>query len=339
MKALTFLAATAVFTGALATEAMADGRNPGSVLIYPVHRSGGNLNAWFTILCVTNTNTMPQTPVTLGGGTNVHFEYVNITPGTTPFLPAACTIFDRIEYLTPADTLCVLTSCHNAFGGMGQEGYVVVTAEDPAQSPGWAWDHDFLIGSEMLLSASGVAYMINAIPFNAIAANPALPGGPLQFDGVNYEGISDVLMTDFVAATNSQLALINMTGGPMVENQVYLSVWNDNERALSATFRFRCWIDLPLATISPLFSNAFLSALPNDPTELDITCNGIGDLETGWMTIDSQGVFYSNGQPFAPGLGDGALLGSITAGPASVQGGHLLWEHPRKQLNGAFRTP
>ena len=97
------------------------------------------------------------------------------------------------------------------------------------------------------------------------------------------------------------LEILDNTGGPLVENQVYLSVWNDNERALSATFRFRCWIDLPLATISPLFANAFLAALPNDPTELDINCDGIGDLETGWMTIDSQGAFYANGLPYPPG--------------------------------------
>ena len=50
MKALTLLTSVALFAGALAPEAAADGRFPGSVLVYPVHRSGASL---FSILCLT----------------------------------------------------------------------------------------------------------------------------------------------------------------------------------------------------------------------------------------------------------------------------------------------
>ena len=34
---------------------------------------------------------------------------VNVTPNPdNPFRPLGCTVFDRIEFLTPADTICVL---------------------------------------------------------------------------------------------------------------------------------------------------------------------------------------------------------------------------------------
>ena len=81
-------------------------RTPGSVLVFPVHRSGPE---WFTVLNVTNTATLPDGPLTFGGSTNAHFEYVNVTanPNTAnplnKFLPVGCTIFDRVEFLTPAD--------------------------------------------------------------------------------------------------------------------------------------------------------------------------------------------------------------------------------------------
>jgi hypothetical protein len=342
MKALTFLAATALAAGAFAPEALADGRNPGSLLVYPIHRSGGDAVAgyWFTILCVTNTNTNPQTPISFGGSTNAHFEYYNLTPNAIdPFKPLSCVIFDRIEFLTPADTLCVLTSCHNAFGGAGQEGYVTVTAENPSLPPGSAWNHNHLIGSELVLSASGVAFMVNAIPFNAIAAVPAAPNGALRLDGVNYEGVPDQLYSSFIAAANSNLTMINLTGGAAdMCNQLTFSVWNDNERPLSATKRFACWFDQPLVAVSPLFSHAFLAGVPNDPRELDINCDGIGDLETGWFSVDSTGVFFGNGARVG-NITDGAFVGCITAGPASAQGGHLLWESARKQDNGVLRFP
>ena len=61
----------------------------------------------------------------------------------------------------------------------------------------------------------------------------------------------------------SELALINLTGGPLDINTVYFSVWNDNEFAMSATRPFNCWFNCPLAQISPLFTQAFLACTPN----------------------------------------------------------------------------
>src|SRR5262249_14752132 len=47
--------------------AQGPGRTPGSVLFYPIHRSGP---AYFTVVAVTNTNTQPKTLATYGGSTN-----------------------------------------------------------------------------------------------------------------------------------------------------------------------------------------------------------------------------------------------------------------------------
>ena len=137
------------------------------------------------------------------------------------------------------------------------------------------------------------------------------------------------------ALANSQLALINFTGGPFIENTLFFEVYNDNELPLSATLRFRCWFDQPLSQVSPLFTEANLANFPNDLEELDLNCDGVGELETGWFTVRSTGTWFSGGQQQSP---DGAILGSITAGDQSLRGGRLLFERGA-QPNGAFRTP
>ena len=70
------------------------------------------------------------------------------------------------------------------------------------------------------------------------------------------------------------------------------------------------------------------------PRELDLTCDGIGDLETGWAIIDSIGVRNPGGLQISA---DGAVLGSITVGSTrTIDGGRLLWESRALQNNGSF---
>ncbi|MHC5211207.1 MAG: NHL repeat-containing protein [Planctomycetota bacterium] len=328
-------------------------RNPGSVGIFPVHRSGTDpegAGAWFTIVSVTNTNLQPQTPQGFGGSTNVHFEYVNtVRNPANPFLPLGCSVFDRVEFLTPADTLSVLTSCHDATAPGGQEGYLVVSAQDPAQA-GVPWSHNHLVGSELVVNASGGLYGLEMIS----VASPLAPGAPtdlpdpltgdppngrLDFDGAEYSALPDALMIDsFIALVDSRLTLLNLTGGAQARNTVAVSAWNDNEFPLSTTLTFSCWFDEPLSSVSPLFTQGFLAFnTPNDPGEVDLRCDGIGVLETAWARIDSIGVAQPGGTPIAT---DGVLLGAITAGPGSlIDGGRLLWESPETQPNGAFLEP
>jgi hypothetical protein len=338
MQALRTLAAATLLLGAIAPDVAAGGRNPGSLLLYPVHRSG---SGFFTIVCVTNTNTQPQNPVSFGGSTGVHFDYFNVTPNpANAFQPLNCTDFDRHEFLTPADTLCVLTTCHNAVTAQGQEGYVVIKAENPSlfSSP---WVFNFLVGSEIVINASGAIYSLNAIPFFGIGDGLGSPtdvnrNGRADFDNVEYQAVPETLIVDsYVALVESQLAIVNLTGGPRDLNTLFFSIWNDNEFPLSATVVFNCWFDQPLKNVSPAFDENFLRGLAaNDPNELDITCDGVGDLETGWALIDSIGVQL--GQSGITFSADGAIVGSITAGGESLLGaGHLLWESLATQTNGS----
>ncbi len=329
------LAAVAV-CAALAPAALADGRNPGSVLVFPVARSGGFL----TIVAVTNTNLTPETPVSLGGSTNLHYEYANaIQDPTNVFCPSDCIIIDRVEFLTPADTFSVMTACHNAVNPLGDQGYLVVSAENPTlfDTP---WSHNYLIGSEVVFNQGGGMYSINALPFNAVAAAGAATDadndGQLDFDGVEYEGIADELYIDsFIAVLNSRLTLINLTGGPHAKNTVLFRIWNDNEFPLSATLTFKCWFDQALSAVSPVFGAGYLAAnTPDDPAELDLNCDGNGTIETGWAVIDSLLVQTLGGSVIDT---DGAMLGAITAGfNPQLDGGKLLWESTDLQFNGQF---
>ena len=327
----------------LVSDAMAGGREPGSLLVYPVHRSGGQQSvtpggAFFTVVSVTNTNLQPATVLSLGGSTNVHFNYVNVVKNPLdPFKPYGCSIFDRVEALTPADTLSVLTSCHNATFG-GQEGYLVVYAENPSlfQTP---WSFNNLLGSELVLASSGIAYSIEAVALKS----PVAAGSPTDvntnlardFDGVEYEKLPDLLYIDsFIAIQDSALSLINFTGTDADTNRVWFSVWNDAEFPLSASLEFKCWFEERLSRVSTLFTDQFLSSTPNDPNELDLDCNGSDDIETGWAIIQSLGVRNPGGTLISP---DGAMLGALTTGAGStVNGGRLLAESVAKQANGSF---
>jgi hypothetical protein len=332
MKSFQLLGAALLASSLLVGDANADGRKAGSVLFFPVHRSAEA----FTIICVTNTNLIPANRQSLGGSTNVHYQYVNVVPNRdNAFRPLNCIVFDRVEFLTPADTLCVLTACHNA--GY-QEGFVLVNAEDPNEfrKP---WSHNFLMGSEYVINGSGVVYSLEAVPFSSPVAWQAKTdlnnNRRLDFDGAEYEQIPDILYIDsFIALEDSGLTLTNFTGMHQDINTIYLSVWNDNEFPLSATVEFNCWFDEELTKVSPLFRNSFLQSTPNDPRELDVNCNNTGDVETGWASIDSIDVRNPGGASISM---DGAVLGAITVGQTRlIDGGRLLWESLESQANGSF---
>ena len=288
------------------------------------------------MLCVTNTNQSTAT--------TAHYQYVNVNANPAdPFFPNGCTVFNRREHLTPADTLCVLTSCHNAAAPGGQEGYVVITAEDP-ELFAVAWGFDYLIGSELVINSSGIMYAVNAMPIEA-----RVPEGEptdldmdsnLDLNDFEYEPISDQMYIDsFVPIQACQLALINLTGTSQAINTVQFSIWNDNEFPLSTSLRFKCWFDQPLEEISIAFSQDFLRhSTPHDPEELAIGCeDGAPTVETGWAIVDSVDVSTTGGLVVAF---DGALVGAITCGnPTRWDGGHLLWESVEKQRNGKVFAP
>ena len=324
---------------ALGSPVSADGRHPGSVLVFPIHRSGP---IFVTVVSVTNVNDLPMTPTALGGATRVHYEYVNtVYDPAQPTVPAACSVFDRFELLTPADTLSTLTSCHDAVVG-GQQGFLVVSAHDPAQFD-VPWDFDWLVGSEYVVNAAGGMYSVEAVPLRGLPG-AGLPtdldaDGQLDFDGLEYEGLPDVLFVDsFMAMACSRLTLVNLTGGCAARNLLRFEIFNDAGYPLSTTLVMGRWFDLPLYDLSPLFHADFLAnATPDDPTELDLHCRNKGNVEMGWVAIDSLGVFLPGGALLAD---DGALLGVITSGITLwSDGGHLLGESDALQFNGVMLDP
>ena len=339
MNVIAKFSAVALAAAALAPTSFANGRHPGSALVYPVQYSGFDANTsgqfFWTIACVTNSNLTPAFGVNNGGSTNVQYDYVNtVFDPQKPLKPQHCFVNDRVEFLSPADTFCVLTNCHNA---SQESGYLVVHAQDPSKFK-TAWSHDYLMGSEMVVTGIGGMYAINAIAFSSPLPDGAetdLDGDhQLDFDGAEYQGIADTLYIDsFLAVSNSSLTLINLTGGVDFTATVKFDIWNDNEFPLSATVAFKCWFNQPLEVVSQVFSEDYLrNNTPNDPSELDISCNGVGEFETGWAKI--KGLVASSTSESIP---DPALLGAITSGPEFVfDGGRLLWESENKQLNGDF---
>jgi hypothetical protein len=324
----TTVAALAISTlAALAPSALADGREPGSVLVYPVQESSLLSPGLFTIVNVTNTNRVGSAE------TDVHFEYVNVTVGPSPFLFADCNIADRVETLTPADTLSVLTSCHN--GSSFGIGYLVVSARNPELIDTY-WSFNHLIGSEQIVSIGGGIYGINALPF----VSPLPQGtdtdldqdGKRDFDGSEYEGIADELYIDSViGALPGDLVLLTFLGGEYLVNVNFI-IYNDDEFQLSGQHSFACWARTPLAAISGYFTQPGLSTTSNDDDELDITCDGLGDLETGWAIVRPINALSIT----SSAVSNPAVLGALSNPGAPFMNARELWESVSKQFNGEF---
>src|SRR5262249_35105023 len=127
----------------------------------------------------------------------------------------------------------------------------------------------------------------------------------------------------------SGLSLVSLTGNDQATHDVLLSIWNDNEFPLSATFSFKCWIDQSYWYISPVFEVPNFWRLPNDPDEIDLNCDGAGDCGRGCLIGDGLGGPNGAGRVIS---NDGGLSGAM----APVFGGHLLGESIQTQTNGSF---
>jgi len=319
----------ATATAAAAT-AVADGREPGSLLIYPLQQSALLDPTIFNIVSVTNTNRAGDAT------TDVYFEYVNVSPSLSPFLFANCTISDRVETLTPADTLSVLTSCHN--GAAAAQGYLVVTARDPdlLDTP-WSFDH--LIGSQQIVTLGGGMYALNAIPFTSprperSKTDVSPNDGRRDFDGVEYEPIADDLYIDsYIGALSGRIVLLSLCGGEYLTNVDFI-IYNDDEFQLSGQYSFACWAHVPLADISGYFTAAGLATTNDDPRELDIDCDGVQDYDTGWAIVRPKNALSIT----SPAVANPAVLGALTLDGGQFNNARLLWESAQKQTNGVFKS-
>jgi len=327
MRRITIASLALLGAASLAPSALADGREPGSLLVYPIQRSSLLNPGVFNVVSVTNTNRAGS------GETDVHFQYVNVTDSPSPFLFADCNIADRVETLTPADTLSVLTSCHN--GGTDVQGYLVVSARNPDLVDTY-WSFNHLIGSEQIVSAGGGMYALNAIPFVSPQASKADTDvdqdGRRDFDGTEYEGIADELYIDsYIGAIAGDLVLLSLTGGEYLTNVNFI-IYNDDEFQLSGQYSFACWTRTPLAAISGYFTEQGLSTTANDDRELDTDCDGEENFNTGWAIVRPTTALSIT----SPTIANPAVLGALANDGAPFMNARLLWESATKQLNGQF---
>lgn len=270
--------------------ALAGGRNPGSLLIFPEF---DNLEGRFTLVSITNTNTD-----LVNGSVQVEVVWLN---GTTEPL-VACSETNATYFLTPNDTLTLMSTFANP---NPQRGWAYAFAKDVQ---GRAISFNFLIGDTLLVDpVFALDYAVNPIAFSSPRMQNQttdLDGDGLRdLDGAEYEAAPDrVLVPRFLgqgALASSELVMINLTGGGRFTALVDFLVYNDNEEVFSRNWSFRCWTKVPLSTISAQFSQSFLAnASDHDVAEIV----GYPAQEAGWFEIDGSMAWSTSTQFVDPAI-------------------------------------
>lgn len=282
---------------------------PGSLLVFPEF---DNRVGDMTILTVTDT-------AAFGSNVDVEFVYIGRVGAQNQLLN--CLEANRTEHLTPNDTLSLITKFHNP---NQNQGYVYAFAKDKTTHQ--AIVHNSLIGNELMINGIQVlSYSNNPFVFPGIGAE----GTPTDHDG---DGIRDLNNLEYgcapdqllvprflgqvgipgvppaVAPLQSDLILINLTGGPAFTATIDFLIYNDNEEGFSAQTSFQCWVKRALHDVTAVFDNDFLLTTNHSLTET------IG-IETGWFRMDGN-VANSTAASFA----DPAFLAVLveTTGNRSV---------------------
>ncbi len=271
-RAITFGLVTLAFATAQANAF--DGRNPGSLLVYPEFDNRAGI---VTIVTVTNVHTEE-----IAGTTDVEFVYIGKYGVKGNDL--GCSEFNRTETLTGGDTLTVITNSHN---NDQEQGYLYVFAkegDDPS-----VFNH--LIGNVMTVHGlSAFEFSVNPIPYTGIGDGHLTDVDEdelLDMNGCEYESNPDeILIPRFLgqgAGFNSELILIAFSGGIDFATTIDFLIFNDNEEVFSSEHTFSCWQRIRLLSISGIFENDFLQNYTgHDPAEY------IGPFpgwEAGWMRM------------------------------------------------------
>ncbi len=260
--------------------------NPGSLLVFPEfdNRSGD-----ITLITVTNTNqdTGFESPGILGGTVDVEFIYLARRGLQGQLLE--CIEFNRTHRLSPNDTFTALTAFHNP---QASQGYMYAFAKDPVT--GAAIVHNFLIGSSLIANGTEtIDYSHNAFVYLGVGPEGSTTDddgdGIRDLNGFEYCPSSDeTLIPRFIeqrTGIQSDLVLINLTGGTEFTALIDFAIYNDNEEAFSSQVSVRCWDKRPLLSISNVFSGNFLRfATSNAPNEVF----GAPSVETGWFRMNGR---------------------------------------------------
>jgi hypothetical protein len=292
LSALTVLACLGT-----AREALANGRNPASLLLYPEF---DNTVPDLTLLTVTNTNTGVNPD---GSNGTIKVEFVYIGKFNLQHQTINCLEFNRTETLTANDTLSVVTKLHDP---QQEQGFVYVFAKDPIT--GAAKVFNFLIGNLMTLeSITSLEYSMNPVAFKGIgnaSGNTDINNNGLRdLDGIEYESVTDqILIPRFIgydgSAYHSELILIGLTGGAQFNTVVDFLVYNDNEEVFSAQYTFKCWDRVALGNINGVFTQSFLKTTNNAPNEIV----GAPQVEAGWMKLNGHTAFSTQAQFTDPAI-------------------------------------
>jgi hypothetical protein len=250
---LFILVFSAVLLGADGAFAISE-MEPASVLIFPFFSSSPTKD---TILNITNINTDPVYDAHMGGltgGVILHYYYVD---------GEDCNLTDRREYLTPGDTLSVMSRIHNP---AMNSGWLYVVAENAAHQP-CKFDgtdgNDYptgLIGDAMV--ADPISNFLWSIPAIGIKAGPEIYKADMDLNGngfidfgPEYEDLPKVLyLSSFFeqdwAAMIGELVLVTFVkdgevdGGANEDVRVDLDFlfYNNDEVEFSQETDMRCWM-------------------------------------------------------------------------------------------------
>lgn len=304
----------------LASSAMAGGRNPGSLLLFPEF---DNRVANLTLLTVTNTN-----GDTVNGTIKVEFVYIGKYGANNQVLD--CLEFNRTHTLTANDTLSVITSAHNP---QQEQGYVYVFAKDVNTGVAKVFNH--LIGNEMtIMGIEALDYSLNPVSFKAIGNGTSadLDGDANRdLDGNEYETSPDeVYIPRFLGQGgqyNSELILLGLSGGASFTTIVNFWIYNDNEEAFSAQYAFKCWERARLGAINGAFLETFLDSTNNAAGEIV----GASTHEAGWFRVYGGTAFSSAEQ-----ITDPAVYAVLVEKIGQHGAADLPFESVARQDNGAL---
>ncbi|MFO0981213.1 MAG: hypothetical protein U1E76_05575 [Planctomycetota bacterium] len=311
---------TIVLSSLLATSAFAGGREPGSLLIFPIFDS---TPGHVTIITVTNTNSDSSYDPATGlqrGAIDIEYRYIS---------GSNCAEFNRVERLTANDTLSVIAAAHNTSSTFG---YVYVFAKNPLTQVPVSFNH--LAGHLRVIdSVQGVESIVSPVTLFGMTCcglPTDLDGDHiLDLDDQEYESVGDQLVFpsfigEIPVMIENDLVLVNLTGGTKFTATADFLIYNDNEEVFSAELPFSCWIKAPLSYISGAFTMAYLATTHNDPRELV----GAPTVETGWFRVDG-GVASSS----VVTLDDPAMVGMLLERIGRIGGSELPYEIG-KQQNG-----
>jgi len=333
--------AASAFLG-LSPSVLAEGREPGSLLIFPEfdNRAGD-----VTMFTVTNTNTDDtydedtDLPV---GTIEVHFIYIGRRDANGN--PINCLEVDRDIVLTPGDTFTFLTRAHNP---QQNQGFMYAYAQDPRTHEPVRFN--WLIGNALFISGiDAIDYSTNPVSLEGLCENHDQTGGlggapgecettdhdgdgNRDLDGREYEELPDkILIPRFLAKTaalRSELVFLGLSGGAAFDTVANLLIYNDNEEVFSAQYQFRCWARVGLDDVSQAFTNSFLQTTnhaANEPL-------GATSRESGWTEIDGDVAFSTVEQILDPAV-YAVLIERVTRGSGAAD---LPFECGR-QCNGTL---